>query len=168
MWVHQKLGVKFPVDELLMDRIGGAAMEFLILAAIALINVDAVANNLAPLFIIIIGGMSWNFFCFFYLKNIVLPDFKFERAIVELGQSFGTTATGLLLLRMVDPDKETPVWRAFGFKQLCTEPIMGGGVWTTISLPLLTTIGVWGVFGIAAGMLTFWVSLYLILLYFFI
>lgn len=160
MWVHQKLGVKFPVDELLMDRIGGAAMEFLIVAAIALINVDAVANNLAPLFIIIIGGMSWNFFCFFYLKNIVLPDFKFERAIVELGQSFGTTATGLLLLRMVDPDKETPVWRAFGFKQLCTEPIMGGGVWTTISLPLLATIGVWGVFGIASGVLAFWFLMY--------
>merc|ERR1712151_686699 len=160
MWVRHKLGCPFPVDDLLMDRIGGAAMEFLIVSAIALINISAVADNLAPLFIIIIGGMTWNFFCFFYLKNFVLPNYKFERAIVELGQSFGTTATGLLLLRMVDPDKETPVWRSFGFKQLVTEPFMGGGVWTTVSLPLLATIGVWGVFGIASGALTFWFGMY--------
>merc|ERR1712226_1697336 len=160
MWVHEKLGLTLPVDELLMDRIGGAAMEFLIVAAIALINLSAVASDLAPLFIIIAGGLSWNFFCFFYLKNFVLPDYKFERAIVELGQSFGTTATGLLLLRMVDPDKETKVWRAFGFKQLVTEPFMGGGVWTTVSLPLLSSIGVWGVFGISSGALAFWFGMY--------
>jgi len=31
-------------------------------------------------------------------------DAWFERSIVEMGQSLGITATGLLLLRFVDPD----------------------------------------------------------------
>ena len=90
----------------------------------------------------------------------ILPDFHFERAIVELGQSFGTTSTGLLLLRMCDPDKETPVWASFGYKQMMTEPFMGGGIWTTVSLQLLTIIGVWGVFGIATSAVLFWTAMY--------
>jgi len=48
-----------------MERIGGSAMEFLIVSAIAVINTEAVAANIAPLVIIILGGMSWNFFLFF-------------------------------------------------------------------------------------------------------
>ena len=87
-----------------------------------MINTDAVSDNIAPLIIIMLGGMGWNFICFFIVAPRVLPDFHFERAIVELGQSFGTTATGLLLLRMVDPEKDTPVWKAFGYKQMMTEP----------------------------------------------
>lgn len=160
MWVHEKLGGVIPIDDVLMDRIGGAAMEFLIVPAIALINTDAVAANIGPLLLIMIGGISWNFFCFFFLASRILPNFPFERGIVELGQSFGTTATGLLLLRMTDPDKETPVWKSFGYKQMLTEPIMGGGVWTTLSLPALSIIGAWGVFGISSSALVFWFAMY--------
>jgi len=160
MWVHEKCGVPAPVDDIMMERIGGAAMEFLIVSAIAMINTEAVSDNIAPLMIIMIGGMTWNFVCFFVLAPRILPNFHFERAIVELGQSFGTTATGLLLLRMCDPEKDTPVWKAFGYKQMMTEPFMGGGVWTTVSLQLLATIGVWGVFGISSAFVLFWTCMY--------
>lgn len=37
---------------------------------------------------------------------------------------------------------------------------MGGGIWTTVSLQLLATIGVWGVFGIATAMVCFWTLMY--------
>jgi len=160
MWVHEKCGSIAPVDALMMERIGGAAMEFLIVAAIAMIKTDAVAENIAPLILIMVGGILWNLICFFYIAPRVLPNFHFERAIVELGQSFGTTATGLLLLRMCDPEKDTVVWKAFGYKQMITEPFMGGGLWTTVSLQLLATIGVWGVFGISAGFVLLWTLVY--------
>lgn len=160
MWLHSITKSLPPIDALLMERISGAAMEFLIVSAIANINTSAVSSNIAPLLIIIVGGISWNFVCFFCLAPRLLPDCVFERAIVELGQSFGTTATGLLLLRMVDPDKETTAWRAFSYKQMMTEPFMGGGIWTTVSLPLLTIIGVWGVFGISAAAVSFWFGMY--------
>lgn len=160
MWLHQLAKVPAPVDSLVMERISGAAMEFLIVTAIATINTSAVAAALAPLVIILLGGISWNFVCFFILAPRMLPDAQFERAIVELGQSFGTTATGLLLLRICDPEKETTAWRAFSYKQLMTEPFMGGGIWTTVSLPLLATLGVWPVFGISTGFVAFWVAMY--------
>lgn len=160
MWVHEKFDTPAPIDDLIMDRIGGASMEFLIVSAISLINTSTITDNIAPLLIIMIGGMTWNFICFFVLAPRMLPDFHFERAIVELGQSFGTTATGLLLLRMTDPEKDTPVWNAFGYKQMMTEPFMGGGLWTTVSLQILATSGVWSVFGIAFAFLCFWTGMY--------
>ena len=63
---------------------------------------------------------------------------------------------GLLLLRVVDPDYESPAADAFASKQLMHEPFMGGGLWTAMAIPLLATIGPWPVFLIALGAATFW------------
>ena len=49
----------------------------------------------------------------------------------------GVTATGLMLLRTVDPDHKTVATEAFGYKQLLHEPIMGGGLWTSLAVPLV-------------------------------
>jgi len=89
----------------------------------------------------------------------MLPDAWFERSIAEMGQSMGVTATGLLLLRVVDPDYETPAADAFASKQLLHEPFMGGGLWTSAAIPLLATVGAWPVFLIAVAAVTFWIVL---------
>ena len=68
----------------------------------------------------------------------------------------GVTATGLLLLRVVDPDYETPAADAFASKQLLHEPFMGGGLWTSSAMLLLATRGAWPVLGIAAGAVLTW------------
>ena len=52
----------------------------------------------------------------------------------------GVIATGLILLRMVDPECRTPVPADFAFKQLLHSPFMGGGVWTCLALPLLNIL----------------------------
>ena len=49
----------------------------------------------------------------------------------------GVTATGLMLLRTVDPDSKTVATEAFGYKQLLHEPVMGGGLWTSFAVPLV-------------------------------
>ena len=92
-------------------------------------------------------------------------DHWFERAIVEFGQSTGVTATGLLLLRLVDPSGENPAYSSFALKQLLHEPIMGGGIWTSVALPLTHKIGPWAVFGISIGVCIFWSLLYRFYLY---
>ena len=45
---------------------------------------------------------------------------------------------------------------------MMTEPFMGGGIWTTVSLQLLAIIGVWGVFGIATSFVLFWTLVYFV------
>ena len=46
------------------------------------------------------------------------PTHWFENSICVFGQSTGVIAAGLMLLRMVDPEAQTPVPAAFGYKQL--------------------------------------------------
>ena len=68
----------------------------------------------------------------------------------------GITATGLLLLRVVDPDYETPAADAFASKQLLHEPFMGGGLWTSAAVPLLYYWGGGPVFLIACAAVAGW------------
>jgi len=71
----------------------------------------------------------------------IFKDAWFERAIADFGQSMGVTATGLMLLRTVDPESKTAAAASFGYKQLFHEPVMGGGLWTALALTLVFTVG---------------------------
>ncbi|KKL27039.1 hypothetical protein LCGC14_2389180, partial [marine sediment metagenome] len=147
------------IDPGLTRRIQNTALDFLVVAAIALIRVDKLAEGLPPFLIIVAAAIVWNVFCVVVLARRMLPDAWFERSIAEMGQSMGVTATGLLLLRVVDPDYESPAVDAFASKQLLHEPFMGGGLWTSMAIPLLVTIGPGWVLLIAAGAVAFWIVL---------
>ena len=151
------------IDLGLIRRIQNTALDFLVVAAIATIKLDIIVAGLAPLLILVAAGIGWNVFCVLVLARRVLPDAWFQRAIAEMGQSMGVTATGLLLLRVVDPEYETPAADAFACKQLVHEPIMGGGLWTGIAIPLIAVAGARPVLGIA----TFALVLWLVVLFYF-
>ena len=144
------------IDVGLTRRIQNSALDFLVVAAIATISLKVIATGIIPLVILVCAGIAWNIFCVVYLARRVFKNAWFERAIAEMGQSMGVTATGLLLLRVVDPDYETPAADAFACKQLLHEPFMGGGLWTGMAIPLLAAIGGMPVFLIATGMVVFW------------
>ncbi len=145
-----------PVDHKLMQRLGGTALDFLVVAAISTISIEVIAKGIVPFTIIIIGGIIWNIFCVRVLARRMLPNYWFERAIAEMGKSMGVTATGLLLLRIVDPEQETEAASAFGYKQLLHEPFMGGGLWTSVAVILIAQKGGWLVLGIAIGAILAW------------
>jgi ESS family glutamate:Na+ symporter len=145
-----------PVDHKLMQRMGGTALDFLVVAAISTIRIEVIAKGIIPFSIIIIGGIVWNIFCVRVLARRMLPNFWFERAIAEMGKSMGVTATGLLLLRIVDPEQETEAASAFGYKQLLHEPFMGGGLWTSTAVILIAQKGGWLVLGIGIGAIVAW------------
>ena len=147
------------VDLGLMRRIQNTALDFLVVAAIAMIRIETLQNGLVPLLILVGAGIAWNVFCVVVLARRMLPDAWFERSIAEMGQSMGVTATGLLLLRVVDSDYETPAADAFAYKQILHEPFMGGGLWTSTAIPLLALWGGWPVFAVAAGAMVFWLVL---------
>jgi ESS family glutamate:Na+ symporter len=144
------------IDVGLTKRIQNTSLDFLVVAAIATIRVEVVAGALLPLLILIAAGIVWNVVCLVFLARYVFKSAWFERAIAELGQSMGVTATGLLLLRVVDPDYESEAVDAFASKQLLHEPFMGGGLWTGMTIPMLAIYGAWPVFGIACTAVLFW------------
>ena len=156
---EQKFDKHKLMDLGLTRRIQNSALDFLVVPAIAMISIKALIPALAPFAILIAAGIAWNIFCVVYLAKRMLPDAWFERSIAEMGQSMGVTSTGLLLLRIVDPDYETPAADAFAYKQIMHEPIMGGGLWTSTALPLLWAWGGLPVFGIACGAVAIWLGL---------
>jgi ESS family glutamate:Na+ symporter len=145
-----------PIDHSLMQRLSGTALDYLVVAAISTIRLKVIAHGLIPFMVIVCIGILWNVFCVVWLARRSLPTHWFERSIAEMGQSMGVTATGLLLLRAVDPENETDAPSAFGYKQLLHEPFMGGGLWTSMAIPLIILHGGWFVFIISTCAITFW------------
>lgn len=153
-----------PVDHQLMQRLSGTAMDFLVVAAISIIRVEVITENFVPFVTLVAVGVLWNVFCVVWLARRLLPkDSWFERAIAEMGQSMGVTATGLLLLRVVDPEGETDALSAFGYKQLLHEPFMGGGLWTSMAIPLAITWGAGKVFAISVVVMAVWLVVWAVL-----
>ena len=59
-------------------------------------------------------------------------------------------------MRVVDPEGETDATSAFGYKQLLHEPFMGGGLWTSMAIPLAITQGPLTVFVISVVAIATW------------
>ncbi len=149
-----------PIDHTLMQRLAGTALDFLVVAAISTIRIEVIVQGIVPFAIIIVGGISWNIFCVVFLARRMLPNYWFERSIAEMGKSMGVTATGLLLLRIVDPEQKTEAASAFGYKQLLHEPFMGGGLWTSAAVLLIAQHGGWLVIGIAVPAIIIWLIIW--------
>lgn len=144
----------------LMQRLHGIALDFLIVSALTTISIQAIWSEIIPFSTLMVFGILWNVFCVIYLAPWLFWDAVFERSIADFGQSMGVTATGLVLLRVVDPKSETVALEAFGYKQLFHEPILGGGLWTGAAMPLIHSLGPLPVILITASMIIFWLVLY--------
>jgi len=144
------------IDHGQMQRLAGGALDFLVVSAVATIQISVVAANWKPLLVLVIAGTLWSVILVVYLAPRLFREAWFERAIAEFGQSLGVTATGLLLLRTVDPENKTAAAESFGYKQLLHEPFMGGGLWTALALTLVFNIGWFKLFLISCAALVFW------------
>ena len=144
------------VDRDQMARISGASLDYLALAAITTIELSVVVANWMPLTIMAVSGVIWTVFAVLFFGPRLFKTAWFERAIAEFGQATGVTATGLLLLRTVDPESKTPAPASFAGKQLLHEPAMN--IWVALSFALIFTIGWLKVFLICLAMLLIWVT----------
>ena len=158
--ISEKRNLSHLINSLKIQNIQNIALDFLIIAAISSISLDIVNSNFFAFSLLVTGGIVWNIFCVIYVAKYVFKNDWFQRAIAEMGQSMGVTATGLLLLRVVDPNCKTKAASAFASKQLLHEPFMGGGLWTGMAIPMLVIYGGWHVLIITSIAIAIW-SLYL-------
>lgn len=166
--IIQKFAQRFKVHSLIdhgqMQRVAGAALDFLVVAAVATIRLEVVAANWIPLLSLIVCGTIFSVLLVVFVAPRLFKEAWFERAIADFGQALGVTATGLLLLRTVDPESRTSAAQSFGYKQLIHEPFMGGGIWTALALTLVFTIGWLNVFIISSAFFIFWVIIMIVLI----
>ncbi len=141
-WVVREIMHLFGIADLIdgesIKRLVATAMEFLIVAAIASLRVEAIAAYLWPVVLLLAGGSLWAAFCLFYVGRRLLPKaYWFELGILNYGMSTATTAQGILLLRIVDPDLKSGAAEDYAVAAPMTAPFIGGGILTVVGIPLL-------------------------------
>lgn len=147
------------VDRHLVNRISGTALDLIIVAALGTLSLEAIGGNLAPFLLLAVAGIAWNVGAFLVLAPRIVPEYAYERGLGDFGQSMGMTVTGLLLMRIADPPNRSGGLEAFGYKQLLFEPVVGGGLFTAASVPLIAQVGAVPVLIGTSALLVFWVVL---------
>ncbi len=155
--VAGKTGLDRHISRRLMNRIAGAALDLTIVSALGTLSLTALGAHAGPFFILSAAGIVWNVGVLMLLAPRIIPFGWFERGIGDFGQSTGVTATGLLLMRMADPQNKSGALESFGYKQLVFEPIVGGGLFTAASLPLIAQFGPGFVLAVTASLMIFWI-----------
>ena len=122
-------------------QVGTLSADLLITAATAGLDLALLKADWLPLTVLALGGLVWNLAVTLLLAPRLLPADWFERAVIEFGQATGVAASGLLLLRMADPDDRSDALPAFSIKQLMLQPFLAGGVVTVVA-PL--AVAGWG------------------------
>jgi glutamate:Na+ symporter, ESS family len=136
-----RLGLERHVSSRTTSRIAGTALDFTIAAALATLSLAVLGEFIVPFLLLAAAGIGWSLFVLVVIAPRVIPDGWFERGIGDFGQSLGVTVTGLLLMRMADPKNRSGALESFGYKQLLFEPVVGGGLFTAASLPLIAQFG---------------------------
>ncbi|MFA1822856.1 sodium/glutamate symporter [Virgibacillus oceani] len=147
------------LDRGIINRIQGLALDILIVSAIATLSIAVIADYLVPFILMSVAAVSWNLFAFFVLAPRMMPDYWLERAIGDLGQAMGMSAAGLLLIKLADPEDKSPAKDGFSYKQLMLDLIVGGGLMTAASVPLIIAFGPVLVLIAAAVIMTGWLLL---------
>ena len=96
------------IDRQLVVRISGTALEYMIVAALATTSLEVFASYGAALVVVSVGVAIGTYVFAFIVGQYILPkNGRFETELGLFGQCCGVLATGLLLLKVVDPDFKT-------------------------------------------------------------
>lgn len=126
------------IDPEAVRRVTGAAMEYLIVAAITSMKLSVLFTYGAPVVLLLILGFLWTGFCLLFVARRLLPKgYWFELGILNYGMSTGTTAQGMMLLRIVDKDLDSGAAEDYALAAPLSAPFIGGGVITLVAMPWL-------------------------------
>jgi ESS family glutamate:Na+ symporter len=139
--VLERSGKAHWASSAVQGQVGTLSADLLITAATAGLDLALLKADWLPLTVLAVGGLVWNLGVTLLLAPRLLPADWFERAVIEFGQATGVAASGLLLLRMADPDDRSDALPAFSIKQLMLQPFLAGGVVTVVA-PL--AVAGWG------------------------
>ena len=106
--IMNKLGLNYLVDDKIKSKVSGSFTEFAVIAAIASLPIKAVAAYIVPILVMVTLGYIVTTATLFYFCKRFLKGYWFEQMIGTFGMSTGVFLTGVLLLRICDPNLESP------------------------------------------------------------
>lgn len=131
----------------LLSRMSGVAFDLMIVAGIAGINIDDLSGYWLPFILMAVLGAITTFIFLDYMCKKIYPGYSKEGFFSMYGMLTGTISSGVLLLREIDPNMETPAANnlvtgsSFGI-------IFGAPVLLLVSLAAKSDLMVWVTFGL--------------------
>ncbi len=106
----KKLRLEWCVDTKVKSKITSMLTEFAVVSAVATLPLKAVFSYFVPIMAMMILGFIATWWCIKYFSyRYYKGNYAFERAVAMLRTCLGVFLTGLLLLRICDPEFSTPV-----------------------------------------------------------
>ena len=125
------------VDNMSMNRLTGIFVDVMVASAIAAISIVVIRHYWLPIIVIAVTGAVAVAFTTLWYSSRIFHDHRFLRTLLVFGVSTGTLSTGLALLRVVDPDFETPVATDYTYASAITF-VFAMPYILTMNLPLHT------------------------------
>lgn len=97
------------IDNATCNRIDGVAVDLTVAACLGAIEIEAVRSYLVPIIVLSAVGIIITCFITPWMASRVFGDYSFMRFLMIFGTAAGTLPTALSLVRVVDPDFESPV-----------------------------------------------------------
>ncbi len=133
--IMKKIKISHLIDPETTRRLTGTTVDFMICAVFMGIQVRELADVAGPFLVsMTLASIATLFFCVWFGRRA--PEHGFERGLTLFGYCTGTAASGLLLLRIVDPDFKTPVVVEVGMMNVFTMVIFKPISWSMPFVPV--------------------------------
>jgi len=132
------LGRKDFLDKNTVNSMSGAATDYLIAFGVASIVPAAIADYWVPLLVLFVLGVVYCTFIFFVLSPEFFGEKWLERGIFSWGWATAAVATGIALLKIVDPKLKSGTLNEYGVAYVGFAPFEIG---MTILAPIAVLAG---------------------------
>ncbi|MGI6432742.1 MAG: sodium:glutamate symporter [Sphaerochaetaceae bacterium] len=119
------------VDNGTCNRINGLSVDLTVAASLGAISLVAVRGYWLPILALTAAGAFITLFILPFYASRLYHDHQFFRMLVIYGTATGTLPTGLALLRVVDPEFETPV---------AADYLYSVGIVFVLAIPFILTV----------------------------
>ena len=106
---NKKVLKKNYINTFLMTRIRNFFFDIMVVAGIAAIQLNTLGNYLWILIVLGIIGLVFTYMYLHFVSGVLFKDYSQEQFLGMFGMLCGTASTGIILLREVDPDFNSPV-----------------------------------------------------------
>lgn len=119
-------------DNYLLNRLSGAFFDIMIVAGIGCIDVEDIRGLVLPFILLVVAGTVVTWFHLRWVCKAVYSDYYYEGLISMYGMLTGTISSGVLLVREIDPQLETPA---------ANNLVVGSSFGILLGAPVLILVG---------------------------
>ncbi len=105
----KKIVKKEYTNDFLMTRVSNLFYDVMVVAGIAAIRFGALEKYWGIIIVLGVVGLVITFIYNYYIAKILFPKYRDEQFLAMYGMLTGTASTGVILLREIDGNFETPV-----------------------------------------------------------